>query len=107
MTASVFETEYPTFNKDQIIEVKFLNKTIIEKFIEWKHKEDRPFGYFLHIEQDYCNYMDGLKKDLGVERISLQDFDVYSHGYEMNKIRSLNDQYINKINGKAFKCFPQ
>jgi hypothetical protein len=51
--------------------------------------------------------MDGCKKDFDVERISLQDFDVYSHGYEMNKIRSLNDQYINKINGKAFKCFPQ
>ena len=38
--------------------------------------------------------MDGFKKDLDVERILLQDFDVYSYGYEINKIRSLNDQYI-------------
>jgi hypothetical protein len=51
--------------------------------------------------------MDECKKDLDVERISLHDFDIYSYEYEMNKIRSLNDQYINKINGKAFKCFPQ
>jgi hypothetical protein len=51
--------------------------------------------------------MNGLKKDLDLKNISLQDFDVYSYGYETNKIRSLNDQYIRSINGKAFKCFPQ
>ena len=51
--------------------------------------------------------MDGLKKDLDLKNISLQDFDVYSYRYEMNKIRSLNDQYIRSINGKKFECTPQ
>ena len=50
--------------------------------------------------------MDGLKKDLDLKNISLQDFDVYSYRYEMNKIRSLNDQYIRSINGKKFECTP-
>ena len=53
--------------------------------------------------------MNGLKKDLDAGNISKQDFDFDSYGYEKYKYknRSLNDQYINKINGKPFKCFPQ
>ena len=49
--------------------------------------------------------MDGLKKDLDVEKISLQDFDAYSYEYDKFKTRSLNDH--NKINGKKFECTPQ
>jgi hypothetical protein len=40
--------------------------------MEWKHKEDGPFGYFLYIEQDYENYMNGLKKDLDLKNISFR-----------------------------------
>lgn len=61
----------------------------------------------IDIEQDYDNYMNGLKKDLDLENISLQDFDYYSYKYEMHKVKSLNDQYINKINGNKFECTPQ
>lgn len=51
--------------------------------------------------------MNGLKKELDLKNISSQDFDVYSYGYEMHKIKSLNDQFIRSINGEIFKCSPQ
>ncbi len=107
MTTNILEQEYPSFTENEIIEVEFLNHNIKGKFLSWKSKEDRPFGYFLYLEQDYDNYIKNLKKELEIDNISETLFNEYLNDYEKNKIRSLNDQYILSINGKPFTCFPQ
>ncbi len=107
MTTNILESEYPSFAENEVIKIEFLNHTIVGKFLKWKPKGDRPFGYFLYLEQDYDNYIENLKKALDDNSISSEDFKFYKDRYEEYKNRSLNDQYIHSINGKPFKCFPQ
>lgn len=39
--------------------------------------------------------MDGVKKDLDVERISSQDFDEYSYGYEKKSTETILNTLLN------------
>jgi hypothetical protein len=100
-------SEYPQFEKGEQIEVKFCGVLVKGTFIEWKPKEDRPFGYWLCIRQTKNNYFENLNYRLDRYQISPEEYSIYLQDYSKNLSRMLNDQFIISINGKQFNCHPQ
>jgi len=106
MTEST-QIEYPTFTEGEQISVIAFNEEIKGTFIEWKPKDDRPFGFWLFLHQEPTNFVVNLKRRLESNQISSEEYSICVRDYPNGIIRGLNDQYITSINGKQFTCIPQ
>ena len=78
----IIPNKYDDFKEGESLTIEIMGETVKGNFLKWKHKSDRPNGFFLYITQK-------------------------QEEYRAPSIRSLNDQLITSINGKPFTLLDQ